>query len=149
MEERDGALSAIRIIDTVTLTIPDSTPNDHAVPVALALLLVFKTDESPGKHEVRIDMRSPTGKVKKGLEQPIELSEQPYGGCNLKVTTTIMVKKGGVFWADIYLDGDPVTHTPLNVVVDRVQVGAGGDVAAEKPVGRKKPHRRPIVQYVR
>jgi hypothetical protein len=140
LEEKDGTLSAIRIVDTVTLKIPESTPDDQAIPIGVWMLLVLKSGDSPGEHEIRVDMRSPTGKVKRGSSQKWTLSPQSYGGINLRLNTTIMVKKGGVFWADAYLDGKPISHTPLNVTVERVPDDAQPSLNAngERPIKTKK-----------
>ena len=143
LEDRDGTLSAIRIIDTVTLKIAASTPPNQAIPLSVAMLLTFKSGDSPGKHEIRVDMRSPAGKLKRGGPQTHELSEQPYGGVNLKMITTIMVKKGGVFWIEINLDGRRISRTPLNVIVERVQDDSGKPTAsADGETGNRKQSRR-------
>lgn len=140
LEDKDGALSAIRIIDTMTLTIPASTPDDQPIPIGVWMLLILKSGDSPGEHRVRLDMRSPTGKVTRGKEQTWELSPQPFGGLNLRLNTTIIVKRGGVFWADVYVDGKPVSNTPLSIIVDRIpddaQPSPGNN--GEKPTKLRK-----------
>lgn len=145
LEERDGTLSAFRIIDAVTLKIPDSTPSDQALPIGVWFLLIFKSGNSPGKHEVRVDMRSPSGKTKRGEPQTYDLSPPQYGGINLRLMTTLTVKNGGVFWADAYLDGKPISHTPLNIVVERIKEGDGDLKSIKdsaKTTGGNKSRRR-------
>jgi hypothetical protein len=120
LEEKEGTLSAIRIVDTLTLRIPQSTPTGQKVPVEVWMLLMVKSGDSPGKHEVRVDMLSPTGRLNRGKPQVYDLSEQPYGGINLRLMVTIAVKKGGVFWAKTYLDGKLIANTPLYIIVERI-----------------------------
>ncbi len=81
---------------------------------------MLKSGNSPGKHEIRIDMRSPTGRLNRGKPQIHDLSEPPYGGLNLRSMLTIGVKKGGVFWIETYVDRKLIGCTPLNIIVERI-----------------------------
>src|SRR5262245_34366539 len=81
-DKKDGALSAIRIVDTITVNLPPSTPPEvpseqHRIPISLAGLVAFKTGDSPGEHTVRVDMESPSGKKPKTVvEQTLTFTPQ-------------------------------------------------------------------------
>src|SRR5262245_54605911 len=113
IEDRaDGALSAIRIIDTINIVLPatpDFPSEENALPVAVAGILSFKSGDSPGGHVVRVVMNSPSGKKSPPFEQTLTLVETEQGGANLILRNTISVVKGGLFWFDVYLDGKLIT----------------------------------------
>lgn len=140
IEERDGTLSAIRIIDTMTLRIPHEVPEDQPFPLQVSFLLIFKTGNAAGTHQFRIDLRSPTGKIKRGPTEDHEFLPQPHGGVNFRVKLGIEVKKSGIFWADVYLDGKPIAHAPFNIVVEREpEIAAQKDASANvKKLGSRQ-----------
>ena len=130
-DKQDGALSAIRIIDIITLTLPASAPPEipsetHRLPVHISGLLSFKTGGSPGEHTVRLVMHSPSGKSQTVLEQVLPFSPEPYGGANLRVDSVVLVKKGGLFWMHVFLDGKRVTRIPLVISIQRAEGAASG-----------------------
>ena len=133
----DRALSAIRIIDTITLVLPD-TPDfpskENRLPVRMTGLLSFKTGGSPGEHVVRVVMISPSGKKNPALEQTITLREPEQGGANVTLRTTIGVVKGGLFWFHVYLDGKLLTRMPLKIVLEK-----SGQSPAETSGARRRP----------
>jgi hypothetical protein len=139
-DKQDSALSAIRIIDTITVQLDASTPpeipsEEHRIPIGIASLLSFKTGDSPGEHTVRVVMRSPSGKESETVyEQIIRFPPEPQGGANLRVQNLIHVKKGGVFWMEVFLDDKPVTRMPLLISIQRGEtVPVKSADAARKP----------------
>src|SRR5262249_40244121 len=108
-DKADGALSAIRIIDKIDMILPETAAPDfpseqNKLPVAISAVLSFKTGDATGDHDVRLVMESPSGRENPPFEQTLKFSKEQYGGANLRLNTTIMVVKGGLFWLDVYLD---------------------------------------------
>jgi len=141
-DKRDGALCAIRIIDTITVQLPPSSSPEipPEIPVRIAALLSFKSGDSPGEHTVRIVMHSPSGeKSRTVLEQIVPFTPQPQGGANLRLDNVIIVKTGGVFWMDIFLDGKRVTRMPLKISIQLGEAIPGQSADVErKPDGRAR-----------
>lgn len=129
-DKEDSALSAIRLIDQVTVTLPPSAPADYPstkqmLPVQVAALVSFKTGNSPGDHTVRIDSFSPSGKTQTVFEKTVPLTPLPSGGANIRLNSTILVKEGGLFWMYVFLDGKEVTRMPLLISIRRSEEQAG------------------------
>jgi hypothetical protein len=125
-DKKDGSLSAIRMIDTITVNLPPSAPpeilsGEQGLPIPIAGLLSFKTGGAPGEHTVRLIMHSPSGKTEKALEQTLQFTPEPHGGANLRMNNVFMVKKGGLFWLHVFLDGKRVTRIPLLISVQRAE----------------------------
>ena len=120
----DGAMSAIRIIDHLTVTIPADAPADvpsesKRVATAVWALVMFKSGGSPGRHEVSLVVQSPSGKRHNGPKHEMTFSPEPHGGANLRINLGLGIKEGGIFLIDVLLDGKRVTRMPLLITVTR------------------------------
>lgn len=123
-DKQDGALSAIRMLDQIILKIPavapvDPSSEERKIPVSVSGLLSFKSGDFPGDHRIRLVMESPSGKSQVAYEQTLPFTPPPQGGANLRLNHTILVKKGGLFWMNVFLDGKRVTRMPLLISVQR------------------------------
>ena len=126
-DKQDGAISAIRMVDQLTLNLAPSTPPEvpskkTKLPVYIAGLLSFKTGDAPGDHVLSVVVHSPSGKSQEFLKQTLPFSKPPHGGANLRLNNVIHVYKGGLFWFDIFLDGKRMTRMPLQITIQRAEV---------------------------
>src|SRR5437868_2394863 len=117
-DKRDGSLIVVRIVDTLTVPVPQEAPPDfpsetNRLPVFICALIAFKTLDAPGPHTLRIEMESPSGKRETVLEQHATLAEVPQGGMNFTLRSTIHVFKGGLFRLHVILDDEEVVQMPL------------------------------------
>jgi hypothetical protein len=126
LEDKDKALSAIRIVDTFTYILGNDTPPDipseeKRLPVQITALLMFKSGNAPGEHSVRVVMVSPTGKIneEEAYTNKITFTDDEASGANITLHTTIAVIKGGVFWFNVYVDDKLVTRIPCRINVQR------------------------------
>lgn len=125
-DKLDGALTAVRIIDTVKIILPPEAPADfpsdsNRLPVHIHALLIFKSGSAPGEHRVKVVAESPSGKRQTIKEQTLPLTQPPQGGLNFRVHQTIEIMKGGLFWLHVFLDGKRLTRMPLLISVERTQ----------------------------
>jgi hypothetical protein len=123
-DKSDGALSAIRMIDRIDINLPPTAPPDfpsvqNRLPVAIRIVLSFKTGDAAGDHTIRAVFISPSGKKNPPFEQTLPFPREEHGGVNIGIKTTIGVVKGGLFWVDVSLDGKRVTRMPLLISVNR------------------------------
>jgi hypothetical protein len=125
VEDKDGALSCIRIIDTITVRLPADTPPDvpsdeKRIPVSIKGLVSFKRGGISGKfHKIKLAMESPDGRRGIMDERKLEMGTPPFGGGNLYFNVTIAIKKGGLFWMTVSLDGKEFTRSPLRILIER------------------------------
>jgi hypothetical protein len=123
-DKQDGTITAVRMIDQILINLPPSTPEDvpsetKKLPVPVSGLLSFRSGDSPGEHTVRIVAESPSGKKQTVLEQVLLFSSPVQGGANLRLNQVIQVKKGGLFWLHVFLDGKRYARMPLMIEVQR------------------------------
>lgn len=123
-EKQDGALTVIRIIDTVNVTLHPSTPADvpseaNRIPVTVQGLVSFRTGDAPGEHTIRLQMQSPSGKTTDIYQTSLVFKPEPNAGGNVLFNSVIAVMKGGLFWLSVYLDDQKMTQMPLMINVNR------------------------------
>ena len=115
--EQDGVMSAIRIFDRIFVPQLEQSEPPKA-PVPLTLVLMFKSGNYSGPASVKISPVPPSGKKpSKEIEQKLELPNQPNGGANLLANISFAPKEEGVYWFDIYFNGELITRTPLDVQI--------------------------------
>ena len=130
LQETDGVLSAIRIVDHITAdTVSPSPPQAR---VNLTLVLSFKTGEARGPRELTIAMVSP------GSPSPLPPEEHYsqtilFEGPDDRGDTIIMpisvipismiAEAGSVYWFNVYFDKRLMTRVPLRVEIPKQTQG--------------------------
>ena len=124
LQEKDGVLSAIRIIDQLTHTIvgpsmPEELPK---VPYTVTFLINFKSGRARGRHNVALVMEEPSGNRNQLFTQSIQL-EGEHRGANLVIQTNITFSMEGLYWFDVILEDTVVTRMPLKLAYQLVSGG--------------------------
>lgn len=123
LQEQDGVLSIIRVIDQLTQTAVGPDAPEHMPPFIaqnLSMVVAIKADQARGRYGVRIRPEAPGGIQLPHVEQAVTLSPGP-GGMNLVMPMTFPVSEEGVYWFDVSLTaptGQPdrlLTRVPLQV----------------------------------
>jgi hypothetical protein len=125
LQERDGVVSYIRVIDRVTRTdrrtdAPETLePFQHSMFAALS----FVSGDARGRHTVVMEIEPPSG-----LKKQIASVDVQFEGGNkaaaIAAQINITLDAEGVHWIHVLLDGAPTTQIPLEVQYRRVP-GAG------------------------
>jgi hypothetical protein len=120
MEDAGGKVSAIGILDGCTFYIthdaPATVPSEKQPANSIQHLLIgFKTGDSPGKHQLRLEMENPDGTRKTINEKEIELPKAQNGGVNLRIQVGMSAYLAGIYWLDVFLDENLTTRMPLNI----------------------------------
>src|SRR5512146_1663267 len=121
IEEKDGDISAIRIIDRAETKIriegklpPPEKLNEIVPTLQLAMLVGLKSGSFKGKGVVEIDGESPNGTVKRlGLHEFEFLGSEH--GQNLIVNLLVQVKEEGLHWFNVKFNGELLTRIPLRL----------------------------------
>ena len=121
LEEADGVLSAIRIVDTVTLQ--GGSPSDaETATVNLTLLIAFKAGQARGTFDLVVEMeepgRSPSDAPVRHT-QTILFDGADHGGVTVIMPLALVVDQESVPWFRASLDERLVTRLPLRVVSNR------------------------------
>jgi len=121
IEEKDGVLSVMRIIDRLIHTAMGSGAPEIMPPLthAMTALVILKSGTARGPVQVRIDMEEPSGLVTPGPSMTA-LMEGEDRGQNLIMGMQTTFKEAGLYWFSVYLDEQLATRMPFRVVYTRI-----------------------------
>ena len=111
-------MTAVRVIDQLTIELPPTKPNVVTVvaPLKLALLVSIREGEANHPYEVSIIVRDPTGKARK-LQPPGQiLVAGAVSGANFVANLNFVPQHEGMYYFEIELDGRFFSRVPLSVV---------------------------------
>jgi len=123
LQEKDGALTPVRIIDTVILEVVTDTRQSEGLPEGtpiklrrqLSALLSFKSGDATGKRAVRIACKS----LSIDVTLPIVL-QGGHHGANLIINMGLEMP-AGVHWFSVLLSRKLVTKIPLRAIIQHRQ----------------------------
>lgn len=119
LHERDGVLTAIRIVDTFNVTLPPSLPPDAKPVIQITGLLSFKKS-SPGaeaeRHQAELRLRMPSGREHPPAVFDVLFKPEEMAGANQIVQMNIGVEEFGLHWLAVLLDGEPITRIPFRLL---------------------------------
>lgn len=123
IEDKEGILSLIQIIDRTTVTVqgPDAPEKMPPVPLNAQLVLMFKTGFAKGSHQVKIRAKTPDGVPLPEVSLPIHL-EGDDRGTNLILPVQLVLKEEGLYWFDIFIGERLVTRVPFRLVYRRISI---------------------------
>jgi hypothetical protein len=126
-DKSDGAMSLIRIIDKITITLqsppapPDFPSDENRLGVNIIAFVSLKAGDSPGEHAVRMEMVSPSGKRNPPWVQQITFPAEPTSGANIRMNSVIYIVAGGLFWLEVFVDDKLLTCMPLQILINKVE----------------------------
>jgi hypothetical protein len=121
LQEKDGVLSIIRVIDRVQI----QGTADEMPPVSfnVSLVVALKAGIARGKYLVKVVPVSPSGKQLNAAELPA-LLEGEDRGANLVFQMQIVAYEEGLYWFDVYVQDTFTTRVPLRFLYQKVATGA-------------------------
>ena len=121
LQEKDGVISVIRMIDRITLTaLASSSPETlQPMPVSLYALISFKSGNAKGRHTVKLVTETPSG-IRLPEQLFPALFEGDDRGVNLVLNINVVVDQEGVYWFDVILEDQILTRMPLRILYQRV-----------------------------
>lgn len=124
MQEKDGVMSVIRVIDNLTHTIVASSMPEELpkVPYALTFFILFKAGQARGRHQVALEMESPSGMRKRIFAQSMQMAGG-HRGHNTVIQSNITFSSEGIYWFDVILEDQVVTRMPFKLQYQLVSPG--------------------------
>ena len=116
LQEKDGVLSAIRIVDTFYAVTPQSNlPEDVKAGTQVTALISLKSGDITGSQEVQLVARKPSGEVKEVGKWPVIFKGGEHGA-NFTINMMISATDFGLWWFDVIWQGEVLTSIPLKLV---------------------------------
>ncbi len=116
IEDKQGSLSLIRLIDTLTHAErgPEAPREMPPVPYKLTLVVCVKAGRARGRGEVRVVPEMPSGEMKDPLLLTVHL-EGDDRGQNLIFNINMTFTLEGLHWFNVYYDDALLTRVPFRV----------------------------------
>jgi len=124
LQEKDGAVSIIRIVDRFTVMVAGPAAPDEMPPgtIHTNLVVTLKSGFLKGRQNLRIVPTTPSGKRLSELSTGV-LLEGDDRGVNAIFDLRLPVNEEGLYWFDVQLDEQLLTRIPLRLVYQRVVQG--------------------------
>lgn len=125
IEDKNGVLSLIRIIDTLTHTEAGSSPPEDIPPVqySMKLVLMLKSGTARGRSTLQIVPELPTGETQDSFTVTVHFEGEEKGQ-NVVMDINYTFKYEGLYWFHIILEEHKLTSIPFRVKYNRVTTGA-------------------------
>lgn len=124
LQEQDGAVSAIRIIDRVFFILgEDGQPINPQHPITF--LISFKAGQARGRFTVTVRREQPSGEEGPVFEAPV-FFEGEDRGVNLIVNAAFAPDQEGLYWYDVLFEGNRVTRIPLRAIYQPLPTAGPG-----------------------
>lgn len=118
LQEKDGVLTAVRIIDKVFLKLPpEGLPGGAKPAIAVTGLLGLKSGPVVGEFDLKIGVTAPSGEKK---QEVMLFRLQMLGGDqgqNIIMNVGLGIEQEGLYWFDVSLGDELLTRIPLLVVI--------------------------------
>lgn len=124
LQEQDGVVSLIRMVDRITtdpgLLDAGGFPSAHP----LYVVVTFKGGEARGSAQLKLAPTAPSGMKLDEIETSVLFEGGEDRGIQLIVPVALPLNQSGVYWFSVLLDDEFVTKIPLRVVHQRQRLGA-------------------------
>jgi hypothetical protein len=125
LEEKDGVVSVIRIVDRIVHTPrgPHAPEKMPAVPVALTLFVSLKSGFARGRFNVRVRAIDPAGGALSEVSLPILLEGGDDRGVQSILPLFFVAQEEGLHWFEIRFEERLLTRVPLRLVYQPFSMG--------------------------
>lgn len=128
LQERDGVLSAVRIIDTYIHKFPASAPEEgRSAAIQPNLVIILKSGDFEGRGAVTVAIRTPGGERREVPQAFPVFLEGGHNGANIIVRLQVETDVPGLYWFDVSWEEKVLISTPLQVKHESMQPKTGPD----------------------
>ena len=120
IEDKEGVLTLVRVIDRVTHSLigPGAPEKMPPINYPLSLVVMLKSGPARGTYPLRVDLEHPNAERQPGAIFPVHLEGEERGQ-NLILNMTVLFKEPGLYWFDVYFEDNLLTRIPLRVLYSR------------------------------
>ena len=118
LTESDGVKSAIRIVDRIQHrpVVSATTTVMEPFDFRLFLLLKFKSGSARGPMSLEVRFSKPSGESPTPIQQTVNFEGEDDRGVDVIAGMQLKLEQAGLYWFNVYLEGERVTSIPLRVI---------------------------------
>jgi hypothetical protein len=114
LNEQDGVVSAIRVIDRVFF-VTDEDGNPLMPQQPFTLFISLKAGAARGSFKLAVELEKPSGEQVPMLEAPVFLEGEDRG-VNIVLNAAFEPDTAGLYWFDVFFEGERLTRIPLRAI---------------------------------
>lgn len=124
IEDKNGTLSLIGIVDRITANIvaPELPSTMPPVPINLTVVIALKAGQARGRFSLKIRIEEPSGQQQPAAEIPIFLEGEDRG-MNALVPLNLLATQEGLYWFDVLFDDQLISRIPLRLIYQPQRLG--------------------------
>jgi hypothetical protein len=130
LQEKDGVLSLIRLVDRWNIVGQSETMLPTAIQTNIVLM--FKSGMFRGPAQVAITPISPSGERTQSVKIPVFFEGDDDRGANLVLPMGFPLQEPGLYWFEVSVNGQIMTAMPLHVVYLQ-QIAPAGPSLPQSP----------------
>lgn len=115
LQEKDGVLSIIRMVDQFTLTVAGKEPPDQLPEGEALLTIVMSWVGGLGRHEAVFNIVSPGGEAQPSPRSWSFTLDAINRGHNIIVTLPVKIRREGIYWIEFILNGQVKSRIPFQI----------------------------------
>jgi hypothetical protein len=117
LEEKDGAISLIRIIDR--FTVPGTDDVMPPTILSFTIVVMFKAGNFRGRAEIGIEPIQPSNTPMPEMKLTVQFRGEEEHGVNMMGLVKLQVTEEGLHWLIVKLEGEEYTRIPMRVVYQK------------------------------
>ncbi|MBV9767978.1 MAG: hypothetical protein JOZ32_00265 [Bryobacterales bacterium] len=121
LQEKDGGISLIRVLDRYHVSEPTETIPVQTIPLTLVILMrsgIFR-----GAATIKVQGYSPSGQALPPIELPTYFEGDDERGSMVVASIGFAAKEQGLHWFDVLIDNELKTRIPLRIVFQKAGPG--------------------------
>jgi hypothetical protein len=124
LQEQDGVLSIVRVIDRITITASGPSAPQEMPPsnVSFFIVVMLQSGGVRGRYNLKVVPVTPSGKLLRELSAGV-LLEGEDRGVNVVLNSQMVAGEEGLYWFDVFLEEQLLTRIPLRLLYQRVSQG--------------------------
>jgi hypothetical protein len=117
LQDADGVMSLIRVIDTFFTGLQPGAPAGAFPVINFVIVVSLKSGDLKGSFDkLEIVMENPTKERKKMSDKPVRTDfTGGANGINVQINSTVEVRTFGLYWFDVLWGGDVLTRIPVEI----------------------------------
>ena len=130
LQEQDGVLTVVRVIDRFTITASGPGAPQEMPPsnVSFSIVVMLQSGGVRGRYNLRIVPVTPSGKSLRELSAGVFLEGEDRG-VNVVLNSQLAAQEEGLYWFDVFLEEQLLTRIPLRLLYQRVSQGLPPETA--------------------
>jgi hypothetical protein len=125
LEEKDGVVTLIRLIDRLIITTqgPEAPASMPPTPISLIAVIWLRAGQARGSHTLKLRPELPSGQGLEATQITVHFEGEERGNRSV-FNLNLVADQEGLYWFDVLFDDTLLTRIPFRIIYQRMTAGA-------------------------